>query len=127
MSELNAPQKQKQSSSQLSYAQQQQSEEKHFWRDFINRANEFSKKIAIIDTFAYFVLLIGLLVIMIFRPDLAAYCIQVVPYITTTVVTLRASYSIKAGLENVNKIKASVSTMETEMAINTTKENETQG
>ena len=75
MSELNAQQKQKQNSSQLSYAQQQQSEEKHFWRDFINRANEFSKRIAIIDTFAYFVLLIVLLIIMIIRTDLAAYCI----------------------------------------------------
>lgn len=113
MSELNVQQKQKQSNSQLSYAQQQQSEKAHFWRNFITKANEFSKKIAIVDTFGYFFLLIVLLITMWIRPDLAAYCIQIVPYITTTVVSLRLAYAGKASLENYKKISASITTADT--------------
>lgn len=119
MSELNAEAKARQNSQQVSYDKQQRTEEKKFWRDLFNRANEFSKKIALIDTFAYIILIVILLVVMWIRPDLAAYCVQIVPYLTTTVVTLRTSYTVKAGIENWKKINASISTEDTETTINT--------
>lgn len=119
MSELNAEVKAKQNNQQASYDKQQQTEEgKHFWRNLFARANEFSKKIALIDTFSYIALIILLLVIMWIRPDLAMYCVQIVPYLTTTVVSLRLAYAGKASVENWKKISASVQTLDTSADFN---------
>ena len=114
MSELNAEAKAKQNNQQVSYDKQQQTEEgKHFWRNLFARANEFSKKIALIDTFSYIALIVLLLIIIWIRPDLAMYCVQIVPYLTTTVVSLRLAYAGKASVENWKKISASVQTLDT--------------
>ena len=119
MSELNAEVKAKQNNQQASYGKQQQTEEgKHFWRNLFARANEFSKKIALIDTFSYIALIILLLIIMWIRPDLAMYCVQIVPYLTTTVVSLRLAYAGKASVENWKKISASVQTLDTSTDFN---------
>ena len=119
MSELNAEAKVRQSNQQVSYDKQQQTEEgKHFWRNLFARANEFSKKIALIDTFSYIALIVLLLVIMWIRPDLAMYCVQIVPYLTTTVVSLRLAYAGKASVENWKKISASVQTLDTSVDFN---------
>ena len=130
MSELNAEAKVKQNNQQASYGKQQQTEEgKHFWRNLFARANEFSKKIALIDTFSYIALIILLLIIMWIRPDLAMYCVQIVPYLTTTVVSLRLAYAGKASVENWKKISASVQTLDTSTDFNAEAKNEenTQG
>ena len=82
------------------------------------RANEFSKKIALIDTFSYIALIVLLLIIMWIRPDLAMYCVQIVPYLTTTVVSLRLAYAGKASVENWKKISASVQTLDTSADFN---------
>ena len=119
MSELNAEAKVKQNNQQVSYGKQQQTEEgKHFWRNLFARANEFSKKIALIDTFSYIALIVLLLIIMWIRPDLAMYCVQIVPYLTTTVVSLRLAYAGKASVENWKKISASVQTLDTSTDFN---------
>ena len=119
MSELNAEVKVKQNNQQTSYDKQQQTEEgKHFWRNLFARANEFSKKIALIDTFSYIALIVLLLIIMWIRPDLAMYCVQIVPYLTTTVVSLRLAYAGKASVENWKKISASVQTLDTSADFN---------
>lgn len=119
MSELNAEAKVKQNNQQASYGKQQQTEEgKHFWRNLFARANEFSKKIALIDTFSYIALIVLLLIIMWIRPDLAMYCVQIVPYLTTTVVSLRLAYAGKASVENWKKISASVQTLDTSADFN---------
>lgn len=119
MSELNAEVKAKQNNQQVSYDKQQQTEKgKHFWRNLFARANEFSKKIALIDTFSYIALIVLLLVIMWIRPDLAMYCVQIVPYLTTTVVSLRLAYAGKASVENWKKISASVQTLDTSADFN---------
>lgn len=119
MSELNAEAKVKQNNQQVSYGKQQQTEEgKHFWRNLFARANEFSKKIALIDTFSYIALIVLLLIIIWIRPDLAMYCVQIVPYLTTTVVSLRLAYAGKASVENWKKISASVQTLDTSTDFN---------
>ena len=119
MSELNAGVKAKQNNQQVSYGKQQQTEEgKHFWRNLFARANEFSKKIALIDTFSYIALIVLLLIIIWIRPDLAMYCVQIVPYLTTTVVSLRLAYAGKASVENWKKISASVQTLDTSTDFN---------
>lgn len=119
MSELNAEAKVKQNNQQASYGKQQQTEEgKHFWRNLFARANEFSKKIALIDTFSYIALIVLLLIIIWIRPDLAMYCVQIVPYLTTTVVSLRLAYAGKASVENWKKISASVQTLDTSTDFN---------
>lgn len=119
MSELNAEVKAKQNNQQASYGKQQQTEEgKHFWRNLFARANEFSKKIALIDTFSYIALIVLLLIIIWIRPDLAMYCVQIVPYLTTTVVSLRLAYAGKASVENWKKISASVQTLDTSTDFN---------
>lgn len=82
------------------------------------RANEFSKKIALIDTFSYIALIVLLLIIMWIRPDLAMYCVQIAPYLTTTVVSLRLAYAGKASVENWKKISASVQTLDTSADFN---------
>lgn len=82
------------------------------------RANEFSKKIALIDTFSYIALIVLLLIIIWIRPDLATYCVQIVPYLTTTVVSLRLAYAGKASVENWKKISASVQTLDTSADFN---------
>ena len=119
MSELNEEAKVKQNNQQVSYGKQQQTEEgKHFWRNLFARANEFSKKIALIDTFSYIALIVLLLIIIWIRPDLAMYCVQIVPYLTTTVVSLRLAYAGKASVENWKKISASVQTLDTSTDFN---------
>lgn len=119
MSELNVEAKVKQNNQQTSYDKQQQIEEgKHFWRNLFARANEFSKKIALIDTFSYIALIVLLLIVMWIRPDLAMYCVQIVPYLTTTVVSLRLAYAGKASVENWKKISASVQTLDTSVDFN---------
>ena len=48
------------------------------------------------------ILLIG---IMVFVPAVAHSCADMVLYLSTTHVSLRLGYSVKSGLENVQKIK----------------------
>lgn len=87
-----------------------------FWKTFIIKANEHSKKLTIIDTIIYVVLMIGLLIVMIIRSDIAENCVNAMGHTTTAFVAVRATYGVKAGLENYRKC-----------ALPTSDEDDTQG
>ena len=74
-------------------------------RKLIAKANEHSKKLTIIDTAIYVFLMIGLITVMIIWPHIAVYCVEAMGYVTTAFVAVRATYGIKAGIENFAKIK----------------------
>lgn len=52
--------------------------------------------------------MVGLIALIVMRPDIASYCTDAMLYVTTTYVSLRLGYSVKSSLENVQKIKTSV-------------------
>ena len=74
-------------------------------RKLIAKANEHSKKLTIIDTVIYVFLMVGLIAVMIIWPHIAEYCVEAMGYVTTAFVAVRATYGIKAGIENFAKIK----------------------
>lgn len=81
-------------------------EAKHsFFKDLITKASEHSKKLTIIDTIIYVVLMIIILVLMVMRVELCLYLKDIVGYITTAHVALRATYGTKAAIENYQKLK----------------------
>ena len=45
---------------------------------------------------------------MIIWPHIAEYCVDAMSYVTTAFVAVRATYGIKAGLENFVKIKKQI-------------------
>lgn len=56
--------------------------------------------------------MIALIVLMVWRTQIAEHCVNAMLYVTTTYVSLRLGYSFKSGLENVQKIKRSIATLE---------------
>lgn len=80
-----------------------------FWKTFIIKANEHSKKLTIIDTIIYVILMIGLLVVMIIRSDIAENCVNAMGHTTTAFIAVRATYGVKAGLENWRKCALPIS------------------
>ena len=125
MSELNAQTKKKPNGQQNSYEQQQS--DKKFFRKLFTDANEFSKKLAIIDSIIYVLSFIVLIVVLLLRPDLSALMIQIFPYITTIFITLRGSYTLKSGVENYKKISTTVQTIDTNMELKNTEDEDSAG
>lgn len=91
----------------LNFSQQQQQKNDSFLRAFFTSANEHSKRLTIIDTIIYVLLMAALLVIIVLEPGLAPSLVEVISYISTAYVALRATYGLKAGLENFSKIRSS--------------------
>lgn len=87
-------------------------------QSLIRGAAEFSKKLTIIDIVVYVVLLVGCLTVLIIKPELAEFLVEIIAYITTAYVALRGSYTIKAAIENFTKIKNSVKNNYNEYYIN---------
>ena len=52
----------------------------------------------------YFILMVGLIIIMIVRSDIANFCVEAMAYVTTACVSLRLGYSAKSAIENYQKI-----------------------
>ena len=71
-----------------------------FFKDLIAKSSEHSKKLTIIDTIIYIILMIAILVLMMVRVELCLYLKDIVGYITTAHVALRATYGTKAAIEN---------------------------
>ncbi len=81
-------------------------EAKHsFFKDLIAKSSEHSKKLTIIDTIIYVVLMVVILVLMAIRIELCLYLKDIIGYITTAYVALRATYGTKAAVENYQKLK----------------------
>lgn len=81
-------------------------EAKHsFFKDLITKSSEHSKKLTIIDTIIYVVLMVVILVLMAIRIELCLYLKDIIGYITTAYVALRATYGTKAAVENYQKLK----------------------
>lgn len=81
-------------------------ETKHsFFKDLIAKSSEHSKKLTIIDTIIYVVLMVVILVLMAIRIELCLYLKDIIGYITTAYVALRATYGTKAAVENYQKLK----------------------
>lgn len=74
-----------------------------FWKSLITKANEHSKKLTIIDTIIYIILMFGLITVMIIRSDIAENCVNAMGHTTTAFIAVRATYGVKAGLENYRK------------------------
>lgn len=81
-----------------------------FWKTFITKANEHSKKLTIIDTIVYVVLMLGLITVMIIRSDIAENCVDAMGHTTTAFIAVRATYGVKSGLENWRKCALPTST-----------------
>ena len=71
-----------------------------FFKDLIAKSSEHSKKLTIIDTIIYIILMIAILVLMMVRIELCLYLKDIIGYITTAYVALRATYGTKAAIEN---------------------------
>lgn len=91
----------------LNFSQQQQQNNDSFIKAFFTSATEHSKRLTIIDTIVYVALMTALLVLLVMRPELETSLTEIVSYITTAYVALRATYGLKAGLENYSKIRSS--------------------
>lgn len=77
----------------------------NFLQNFITNANEHSKKLTVIDTAIYCILMMAALTLTVLFPQLADNLQSIVGYITTAFVALRGLYSGKAALENYSRIK----------------------
>lgn len=66
---------------------------------------EFSKRLTVADTIIYCALVIGCLVILLVRSDIATYIAGIITTLTTCLITLRGFYYGKSALENYRKIK----------------------
>lgn len=49
--------------------------------------------------------MVGSLIVMIIWPTLAQHCVNTIGHVTTAFIALRATYGIKAAIENYTKIK----------------------
>ena len=87
----------------LNYSTKQQ--QYNFLRNLFLSAQEHSKRLTIIDTIVYLILMTILFGLVIFMPHIADQVVDMVGYTTTTYVALRASYSIKAAVENYQKLR----------------------
>lgn len=76
-----------------------------FVSNLLTDANEHSKKLTIIDTGIFFLLMVALLAIMCIWPSLAKYCVSAMGYVVAAYVGVRSGYTVKAMIENYNKIK----------------------
>ena len=76
-----------------------------FFKDLIAKSSEHSKKLTIIDTIVYVILMVVILVLMALRIELCLYLKDIIGYITTAYVALRATYGTKAAIENYQKLK----------------------
>lgn len=85
------------------YSTKQQSD--NFLRNLFLSAQEHSKRLTIIDTIVYLILMTILFGLVIFMPHIADQVVDMVGYTTTAYVALRASYSIKAAVENYQKLR----------------------
>lgn len=65
---------------------------------------EFSKRLTIVDIICWAVITILLLVVMLFQPGIATYCVNIFNAATAAYVSLRLGYTAKAGVENYKKI-----------------------
>lgn len=99
------------------FSQQRQQQNDNFLRAFFTSANEHSKRLTIIDTVIYVILIAALLVIIVLEPGLAPTLAEVISYISTAYVALRATYGLKAGLENFSKIRSSFNDIRNGMEI----------
>ena len=52
--------------------------------------------------------MIALITVMIIWPHIAEYCVDAMSYTTTAFVAVRATYGIKAGIENFAKIRKQI-------------------
>ena len=77
----------------------------NFLRNLFLSAQEHSKRLTIIDTIVYLILMTVLFGLVIFMPHIADQVVDMVGYTTTAYVALRASYSIKAAIENYQKLR----------------------
>lgn len=80
----------------------------NFLQTFITNANEHSKKLTVIDTAIYCILMMAALTLTVLFPVLADNLQAIVGYITTAFVALRGLYSGKAALENYSRIKNAI-------------------
>lgn len=80
----------------------------NFLQTFITNANEHSKKLTVIDTAIYCILMMAALTLTVLFPQLADNLQAIVGYITTAFVALRGLYSGKAALENYSRIKNAI-------------------
>lgn len=81
-----------------------------FLREFVLKANEHSKKLTVIDTAIYCMLMIIVLTITVIWPDLADHMQSICGYITSAYVALRTGYGAKSAIENWKKISNSITT-----------------
>lgn len=58
--------------------------------------------------------MVGLIILMVWRSEIADHCVDAMLYVTTTYVSLRLGYSFKSGLENIQKIKRSINNISEE-------------
>ena len=79
-----------------------------FFKDLIAKSSEHSKKLTIIDTIIYVILMVVILVLMALRIELCLYLKDIIGYITTAYVALRATYGTKAAVENYQKLKIGI-------------------
>lgn len=93
-----------QNSSQKRSKEQQQQKNNIF--ALFSSQMEFSKKMAIFDTIYYIVFILISVTLAIIWPAFAAICPDLITIFTTGLITLRLGYTAKAGLENLNKIRA---------------------
>lgn len=71
-----------------------------FIKNLITKATEHSKKLTIIDTAIYFILMMILIIIMVVRSDISYNCVEAMKYVTTSFVALRGAYAAKGAVEN---------------------------
>ena len=76
-----------------------------FFKDLITKSSEHSKKLTLIDTIIYVILMVIILALLMLRVELCLYLKDIVGYITTAYVALRATYGTKAAIENYQKLK----------------------
>lgn len=89
----------------MSNSSAKQRSDNSFLRDLLLSAQEHSKRLTIIDTVVYLILMTILFGMVIFLPGIADQIVNMVAYTTTAYVALRASYSIKAAVENYQKLR----------------------
>lgn len=73
-----------------------------------HKKNTFSKKLTIIDTISWTLLVLILMAVMLFVPAIANYVVNFATTITAAYVSLRLGYTGKAAMENYKKISATV-------------------
>lgn len=85
---------------------------KGFLHEFVLKANEHSKKLTVIDTAIYCMLMVIVLTITVIWPELADHMQSICGYITSAYVALRTGYGAKSAIENWKKISNTIATVE---------------